>query len=79
MNLNLSIYRMAFREAPSLGEAQLLVAKKHADLERQLLLDQVNEGRAPSNRVIENTVASMEMVSDQRLQARHPHRVDRRA
>ena len=44
MNLDTSIYRMAFREADTLGVAQVLVAKKRADLEHQLLLKQVNEG-----------------------------------
>ena len=42
MNLDTSIYRMAFREADTLGVAQVLVAKKRADLEHQMLLKQIN-------------------------------------
>ena len=48
MNLDTSIYRMAFREADSLGVAQVLVAKKRADLEHQMLLKQINAPHRPA-------------------------------
>jgi hypothetical protein len=69
MNLDLSIHRMAFREAPTLGEAQVLVAKKHAELERELILKQANDGTAATPDVVERAVADMEAVSDGRVKA----------
>jgi hypothetical protein len=78
MNLDLSIHRMAFREAPTLGEAQVLVVKKHAELERELILKQSNEGVARTPAVIERVVAEMKAVSDGRMKAAG-HTVDRLA
>lgn len=78
MNLDLSIARMAFREAPSLGVAQVLVAQKRASLEHELILKQANEGKAPTASVVERTVADMQAVSDQKVKAIE-HRVDRLA
>jgi hypothetical protein len=78
MNLNLSIHRMAFREAPTLGEAQVLVVQKRAELERALVLKQANEGKAPTPAVVERAVADMEAVSDGRVKAAG-HTVDRLA
>lgn len=69
MNLDLSIHRMAFREAPTLGEAQVLVVKKHAELERELLLKQANEGVAPTPAAIERAVADMQTASESRVKA----------
>lgn len=71
MNLDLSIARMAFREAPTLGEAQVLVARKRASLEHDLILKQANEGKAPTPSVVERTVADMEALSDQKVKAMH--------
>ena len=65
MNLDSSIYRMAFREADSLGVAQVLVAKKRADLEHQMLLKQVNEGTQSTGADLERTVSDMERRSDE--------------
>lgn len=78
MNLDLSIHRMAFREAPTLGEAQVLVAKKHAELERELILKQATDGTAATPSVVERAVADMEAVSDGRVKALR-HEVDRLA
>lgn len=64
MNLDSSIYRMAFREADSLGVAQLLVAKKRADLELQMVLKQVNEGSAGTGADLERAITDMERRSD---------------
>lgn len=67
MNLDTSIYRMAFREADSLGVAQVLVAKKRADLEHQMLLKQVNEGSPSTGADLERTLSDMERASDERV------------
>lgn len=65
MNLDTSIYRMAFREADTLGVAQVLVAKKRADLEHQMLLKQINEGSAGSGADLERALTDMERSSDE--------------
>ena len=65
MNLDTSIYRMAFREADTLGVAQVLVAKKRADLEHQLLLKQVNEGSQSTGADLERALSDMERRSDE--------------
>jgi len=76
MNLDLSIHRMAFREAPSLGVAQVLVAQKRADLEHDLVVKQANEGKAPTRTTIEQMVADMESASEQKVKADY-HEVDK--
>lgn len=65
MNLDTSICRMAFREADTLGVAQVLVAKKRADLEHQMLLKQVSEGRAASGADLERALSDMQRRSDE--------------
>jgi hypothetical protein len=65
MNLDSSIYRMAFREADSLGVAQVLVAKKRGDLELQMMLKQVNEGSQSTGADLERTLSDMERRSDE--------------
>ena len=65
MNLDTSIFRMAFREADTLGVAQVLVAKKRADLEHQMLLKQVNEGSAGTGADLERELADMQLRSDE--------------
>lgn len=65
MSLDTSIYRMAFREADTLGVAQLLVAKKRADLEQQMLLKQVNKGSASPGADLERSLDDMERRSDE--------------
>ena len=69
MNLDLTIHRMAFREAPTLGEAQVLVAKKHSELESELILKQASDGTAATPGVVERAAAEMEAVSDGRVKA----------
>ena len=64
MNLDSSIYRMAFREADTLGVAQVLVAKKRADLEHQMLLKQVNEGKPADGTDLERALSEMKRRSD---------------
>lgn len=65
MNLDTSIYRMAFREADTLGVAQVLVAKKRADLEHQMLLKQINKGSASTGADLERALTDMEQRSDE--------------
>jgi hypothetical protein len=65
MNLDTSISRMAFREADTLGVAQVLVAKKRADLEHQMLLKQINEGSAGNGADLERALTDMERRSDE--------------
>lgn len=77
MNLDLSIHRMAFREAPTLGVAQLLVARKRADLEHQLTLKQANEGTPPSRATVENTIADMQQQSARTVKATERQRLDK--
>lgn len=76
MNLALTIHRMAFREASTLGVAQVLVAQKRAELEHELTLQQANEGREPTGAVIERAINDMQLESDQTVRALE-HRVDR--
>jgi len=79
MNLDLSIHRMAFREAPTLGVAQVLVAQKRASLEHELILKEANEGKAPTASVVERTLSDMETASDQKVKAMDRHEVDKLA
>ena len=78
MNLDLSIHRMAFREASTLGVAQVLVAQKRAGLEHELTRKAANGGTARTAGVVERTIADMEAASAQRVKA-SGHRVDRLA
>ena len=77
MNLDLSIHRMAFREASTLGVAQVLVAQKRASLENELILKQANEGKPPTPGVVEQTVAEMQAMSDQKVKVLQQHQVDK--
>jgi hypothetical protein len=70
MNLDLTIQRMAFREAPTLGVAQVLVAQKRAALDNQLTQRRADEGvSATPNAVMERMVAEMRERSDERVKA----------
>ncbi|MDB5539439.1 MAG: hypothetical protein JWQ89_1166 [Devosia sp.] len=64
MNLDSSIYRMAFREADTLGVAQVLVAKKRGDLELQMMLKEVNQGSASTGADLERALGDMQRRSD---------------
>ncbi len=77
MNLDLTIHRMAFREAPTLGVAQVLVAQKRAALAHELILKQANEGKAPTPSVVERAVADMQVTSDQKVKVLRQHEVDK--
>lgn len=64
MNLDSSIYRMAFREADTLGVAQVLIAKKRGDLELQMMLKEVNQGSAANGADLERALGDMKRRSD---------------
>lgn len=65
MNLDVSIHRMAVREAETLGVAQVLIAKKRQELELQLLREQVLKGERPAGNV-DDALRDMEAQSRQR-------------
>jgi len=65
LNLDTTIYRMAFREADSLGVAQALIAKKRGDLEQQMLAKQVNATESPKGADLERTLSDMVRRSDE--------------
>lgn len=60
MNLDLSIHRMAVREAETLTMAQVLVAKKRQELEQRLLREQVLKGEQPSGASLEQSLREMQ-------------------
>ena len=63
MNADLSIHRMAFREADSLGVAQALVVKKRQDLELQLLRERANELDSPAGAGLDSALRRMDDAS----------------
>ncbi len=77
MNLDLTIHRMAFREAPTLGVAQVLVVQKHMQLANEMTQRRADEGvTSTPNAVLERAVAEMELASEQKVKAMAPHRLD---
>jgi hypothetical protein len=64
VNVDLSIHRMAFREADSLVLAQVLVAKKRADLELRELRQQVLGGSDSAKSSLDSSLRSMEDASE---------------
>ena len=60
MNADLSIHRMAFREAESLGLAQALVAKKRQEMELRVQRERVLEGASPAGASLDSTLRTME-------------------
>lgn len=72
MNLDLSIQRMAFREAETQTAAQSLVAKKRGELELQQLRQRVLEGSQSSNADLDAALRRMEAESEQLVQQRAP-------
>ena len=69
MNQDLSIHRMAFREAPSLGVAQALVVKKRQDLELRMLRERVLKGTEASGSGLDAALRRME--DEHRQAVRH--------
>lgn len=63
MNLDLSIHRMAIREAETLGIAQVLIARKRQELHLKLLREQVLKGESPNGADIDNALRGMDAES----------------
>ncbi|HHY49620.1 MAG TPA: hypothetical protein GYA10_07720 [Alphaproteobacteria bacterium] len=60
MNIDQSIFRMAYREAETLGVAQALIARKRQEMELRLLREQVLKGTGASGASIDATLREME-------------------
>lgn len=68
MNIDQSIFRMAYREAETLGVAQALIVKKRQELELRLLRERVMKGESASGASID--AALREMDGESRESAR---------
>ena len=64
MNIDLSIHRMAFREAETLGLAQMLVAKKRQELEAKIARETVPQGPEATGATIDQALRDMEERSE---------------
>jgi hypothetical protein len=64
VNVDQSIHRMAFREAETLGLAQVLVVKKRQELDLRLQRERVAEGSPASGASIERTLDDMQRTSE---------------
>jgi hypothetical protein len=60
LNIDLSIHRMAFREAESLGLAQMLVARKRQELDLKVQRETVLHGASASNATLDRALKDME-------------------
>jgi hypothetical protein len=63
MNLDVSIHRMAIREAETLGIAQTVVARKRQELELRLLREKVLKGEHPNGADFDDALAEMDAES----------------
>lgn len=69
MNLDLSILRMAIREAETLGVAQVLIAKKRQELDLKILREQVLKGEPPNGAAVDSALRDMDAQSKQSARA----------
>jgi hypothetical protein len=60
VNADLSIHRMAFREAESLGVAVALVAKKRQEMELKVLREKVLKGDGAAGANLESALHKMD-------------------
>ncbi len=67
MNIDLSIHRLAYNEAETLGLAQALVAKKRQELDLRLLREQVLKDEATTGADIDAALRDMEAQSRPRV------------
>lgn len=65
MNIDLSIHRMAFREAETLGMAQMLVARKRQELEIKLARETVVKGSEPAGAALDHALKDMQDRSEE--------------
>jgi hypothetical protein len=75
LNLDLSIHRMAFREAETLGMAQVLIARKRQELELRVQRETVTKGTEATGATIDQALKDMEERSRE-LQRDPPPRSD---
>lgn len=75
MNLDLSIHRMAFREAETLGMAQMLIARKRQELELKVARETVTRGTEAAGATLDHALKDMEERSA-RSQHEAPPRSD---
>ncbi len=75
MSIDLAIHRMAFREAETLGMAQVLVARKRQELELRVQRETVTRGAEPAGATLEHALKDMEERSSD-LQREAPPRSD---
>lgn len=59
MNIDLSIHRMAFREAETLGVAQVMVARKRQELEAKIARETVTKGPEAMGATIDHALQDM--------------------
>lgn len=59
MNPDVSIHRMAIREAETLGIVQAVVAKKRQELEQRLLREKVQKGERPGGAGLDQALGEM--------------------
>lgn len=64
MNIDVSIYRMAFQESDSLSMAQMMVARKRQELQLRVDRETVTQGAEASNATLENALRDMHDRSD---------------
>jgi hypothetical protein len=82
VNIDQSIFRMAYREAESLGVAQVLIAKKRQDLELKMLRERVLEGKSTSGASVDSALKRMDDDSRATIRTLEPdvaHQVDKTA
>jgi len=60
LNLDLSIHRMAFREAETLSVAQLLVVRKRQELELKVQRETVTKGPEAAGATLDHALKDME-------------------
>lgn len=65
MNLDLTIHRMAFREAETLGMAQMLIARKRQELALKMQRETVTKGTEPAGAALDHALRDMEERSAQ--------------
>jgi predicted amino acid dehydrogenase len=64
LNIDVSIYRMAYHESESLGMAQMMVAKKRQELVLRVARETVTKGTEATNATLDNALRDMQEQSD---------------
>ena len=72
MNADLSIHRMAFREAESLGVAVALVARKRQEMELRLLRERVIQGDGTAGAKLDSALDHMDRESAMKTRVLDP-------